>query len=578
MRTTIALAVLFAAPLPTLAQTGTGEPPIGPLESRDPSTKRLPAGPLRSPAAMAASGGFMSVQANVDENGMNILNDAGNEPSIAVDPTAPLRMAVGWRQFGNIQSSFRQAGWAWSTDGGRTWSGMDIIEPSIFRSDPVLTADANGTFYYLSLEVTGGDFHCDVFTSDDAGQTWPVKNFAYGGDKAWIVADTTGGIGDGNLYQPWNVAGNMFFPNLFSRSIGGGASWEDPVPYDDSFRPARPVFGTLDVGPDGAVYVGGARNSSFSEEFWVVKSSSAQDAGSPIEFEQIVSVDMGGALAIGEEPNPAGLMGQINVSVDRSGGLTDGNVYVLGSIDPPGTDPMDIHLIRSEDGGLNWSEPVRINDDEGNDWQWFGTMSVAPTGRIDVVWNDTRESGIANMNRLYYSSSDDGGVTWSANEALSPPFDSHLGWPQQNKLGDYYDMISDAVGAHLIWAATFNGEQDVYYLRIGDYDCNGNGIGDEIDLADGTSGDCNNNGIPDECEIAAGTLVDENGNGIPDICDCAGDVTGDGTVDVEDLVQVILDWGPCGDPCPSDTDGNGFVDVEDLVAVILGWGECGDGI
>jgi hypothetical protein len=61
-------------------------------------------------------------------------------------------------------------------------------------------------------------------------------------------------------------------------------------------------------------------------------------------------------------------------------------------------------------------------------------------------------------------------------------------------------MVSDATGAHVAYAATFNGEQDVYYLRIGDYDCNSNGIGDAVDISSGTSLDRNSNGIPDECE------------------------------------------------------------------------------
>jgi hypothetical protein len=33
-------------------------------------------------------------------------------------------------------------------------------------------------------------------------------------------------------------------------------------------------------------------------------------------------------------------------------------------------------------------------------------------------------------------------------------------------MGDYFDMYSDEAGAHLAWAATFNGEQDVYYSVI----------------------------------------------------------------------------------------------------------------
>ena len=39
-------------------------------------------------------------------------------------------------------------------------------------------------------------------------------------------------------------------------------------------------------------------------------------------------------------------------------------------------------------------------------------------------------------------------------------------FPNQNKIGDYYTLVSDETGAHVVYAATFNGEQDVYYLRV----------------------------------------------------------------------------------------------------------------
>ena len=58
------------------------------------------------------------MQVNVNAFGNNIAGDAANEPSIAVDPTDPLRIAIGWRQFDNVASDFRQAGWAFTADGG----------------------------------------------------------------------------------------------------------------------------------------------------------------------------------------------------------------------------------------------------------------------------------------------------------------------------------------------------------------------------------------------------------------------------------------------------------------------------
>ena len=50
-----------------------------------------------------------SSQVNVNAAGQNIPNDAANEPSLCIDPLNPRRMAVGWRQFTNISSNFRQA-------------------------------------------------------------------------------------------------------------------------------------------------------------------------------------------------------------------------------------------------------------------------------------------------------------------------------------------------------------------------------------------------------------------------------------------------------------------------------------
>ncbi len=49
-----------------------------------------------------------------------------------------------------------------------------------------------------------------------------------------------------------------------------------------------------------------------------------------------------------------------------------------------------------------------------------------------------------------------------------------------------------------------------------------------------------------------------------------GDVTGDGIVDVVDLLAVLSAWGPCPD-CPEDLNGDGVVDVLDLLIVLSNW-------
>lgn len=443
--------------------------------------------------ARADLASFSIVQVNVRGNGMNILNDAANEPSIAVDPNNPNRMAIGWRQFDSITSDFREAGWGYTRDGGRTWSFPGVLEDGVFRSDPVLNFAADGTFYYCSLKSVSG-LSCDVFESNDQGASWGVPRPAFGGDKQWIAVDRTGGIGDGHIYEAWSTAGACCGTNVFTRSTNGGLSFELP-----SNIPDTPHWGTMDVAPNGALFVAGVDNAN---AFRVARSSTAQDPLAFPTWDFVSTVNLGGAISVfvTNGPNPEGLLGQVGIAVDPSTGPTAGWVYLLCTVDPPGADPVDVHFSRSTDGGNTWSTPIRINDDPSGNWQWFGTMSVAPNGRIDVVWNDTRNSGVAQVSQLFYASSSDGGTTWSANQAISPAWDSYLGWPNQFKIGDYYHMVSDAVGASLAWAATFNGEQDVYYLRIGDYDCNVNGVPDSLDLVQGTVTDLNHNGIPDVCE------------------------------------------------------------------------------
>jgi hypothetical protein len=442
-------------------QTGsrTADDPGPPLHVEVPDDPRIEVSPDAvqvTPQIRYLRGEHVAIQVNVDANGNNIVGDAGNEPSIAVDPTNPNRMVIGWRQFDTIASNFRQAGYGFTTDGGHTWTfDGRIIDEGVFRSDPVLAADTEGNFYYNSLTANDQqtEFSCQVFDSSDGGQTWGPAVQAYGGDKQWMVCDNTDSMGQNNLYANWNGVFSCCDGD-FSVSYNQNQSWSNLL-----WLPGSPRWGTLAIGPDGELYING-------DGFIVIKSSTIKDPFLPPAWDFNVSVNMGGSMVGWGGPNPGGLSGQGWIATDTSGGPNDGHVYMLSSVDPPGADPLDIHFVRSTDGGLTWSAPLRVNDDVSGNWQYFGTMSVAPNGRIDAVWNDTRGDPGGYMTETYYAYSEDGGLTWSANEPLTSPWDPHVGWPNQNKIGDYYDMVSDNDGANLAFATTLNGEQDVYFMRI----------------------------------------------------------------------------------------------------------------
>ncbi len=433
--------------------------PLGvePLETRGDSPMRIFRTGI-SERMVSVHGGYTSYQVNVDANGMNITGDAANEPSITVDPTNRSRMAIGWRQFNSSASNFRQAGWAYTGDGGMTWRFPGVLENNVFRSDPVLLADETGRFFYLSLLE---NFYDDLWRSLDGGGSWLNLGPATGGDKQWITIDNTNSSGHGFLYQSWSTAGNNYGGRQFSRSTDGGASWENPVNIPNSL-----IWGTLEVDTNGNLFQGGINPNT--EQFFCERSTNAKNAGATPAFDQVTAVDLGGRLGVSQPINPVGLVGQAFLAVDRSGTSTNNNVYLLASVLPTGAATgSDVMFARSTDGGASFSAPIRINDDGANTsrWHWLAALAVAPNGRLDAVWLDTRNSTNNLDSQLYYSYSFDAGTTWSANIAVTAAFNPTIGYPNQEKLGDYLTIVSDTMGADVAYPATFNGEEDVYYVR-----------------------------------------------------------------------------------------------------------------
>ena len=414
-----------------------------------------------SPRMVSVHDQFTSHQVNVDANGQNILGDAANEPSISVDPTNGSKMTIAWRQFNSVTSNFRQAGWGYTSNGGTSWTFPGVLENNVFRSDPVSNSDETGKFFYLSLQSDQAQsFFCDdVWRSLNGGQSWTEQGPAHGGDKEWFTIDKTNGMGHGFQYQFWTGFFNCD-GGEFSRSTDGGVTWMNPINIPNS-----PQTGTLDVDTNGNLFIGGTGGGS---QFLCIRSSNAQNGGVTPTFDQVTTVNLGGSLVQGGI-NGVGLCGQTFLVIDRSGTGTNNNIYMLASVQPTGaTNGTDVMFARSTNGGQTFSTPKRINDDPINHskWHWLGTLSVAPNGRIDSVWLDTRNAANNTDSQLFYSYSTDAGVTWSPNVSVSNSFNPFLGYPNQNKIGDYITIVSDNTGADVAYAATFNNEEDVYYVRL----------------------------------------------------------------------------------------------------------------
>jgi hypothetical protein len=82
--------------------------------------------------------------------------------------------------------------------------------------------------------------------------------------------------------------------------------------------------------------------------------------------------------------------------------------------------------------------------------------------------------------------------------------------------------------------------------------------------------DCNGNGVPDDCDIADGTSRDFNGNAIPDECECLGDIVEDDEINLSDLAQLVGSYGMTSGAMyeDGDLDADGDVDLTDLAEMV----------
>ena len=174
-----------------------------------------------------------------------------------------------------------------------------------------------------------------------------------------------------------------------------------------------------------------------------------------------------GATRVAEPINTEGFIEQFFLAADRSGTSTNDNVYARECFAIRFYRWQRRDVRRSTDGGNTFSAPRRINDDPVNHakWHWFGTLSSRgavesmSSGTIRITLRQRHFAALLFFQHRWRN-------TWSPNVAVSNPFNPFIGYPNQSKIGDYITVVSDDDSANVAYAATFNGEEDIYYVRI----------------------------------------------------------------------------------------------------------------
>ncbi|HLE16323.1 MAG TPA: sialidase family protein [Anaerolineales bacterium] len=133
----------------------------------------------------------------------------------------------------------------------------------------------------------------------------------------------------------------------------------------------------------------------------------------------------------------------------------NGTIYVIYSV--PLNEGRGIYLARSEDGGENWAQPVRIFDGVSAGWQMVDQPQITqtPDGDLHALWVHKPLPGESGTLGLYYARSGDGGNTWSEAEQVAG---TNVIWSQITS--------ADKGSVYRNWQEEINGEPVIRYQHL----------------------------------------------------------------------------------------------------------------
>ncbi|MEW5980183.1 MAG: sialidase family protein [Acidobacteriota bacterium] len=364
---------------------------------------------------------------------------------------------------------------AYSRDGGKSWQHLlpPLYPFGESGGDPILAVGPDGTFYYANLAFNGQGTSTIGFTrSLDGGATWSALVDATASvssgfdfqDKDWMAVDNTTSSYRGTIYIVWTRFSDDTSINLV-RSSDGGRTWSSSVRVAGAASEEHVVQGAnIGIGPNGEVYV-----AYFDSSLPGVAMAKSVDGGnsfsSPVIVYRADELQLFEVLSGGFD-NPL----FPSVAVDTSNGPHRGSVYVALNLRPSAADDSDVVLVRSVDGGMNWSPPTRMSDDATTTDQFHPAVGVAGDGTLVAMWYDRRNDPVNNvLLDVYATCSTDGGATFSPNTRLTSsswpliptPFGLRRGYH-----GDYNQLSFGPLGVLFTWADDRSGKDPDVYSAI----------------------------------------------------------------------------------------------------------------
>ncbi len=547
---------------------------------------------------------------------------AGTASGLALNPVDPSVLFLGRHNQGVYRS----------IDGGATWEQLTNGLPSDdVRRVLIAIADSNPDRVFAAI-INGSAGLRGLYRTDDGGDTWThlVNTPDFPRPQGWYDAfvgvdpNNANVVYCGGVFPTYAEAGVI-------KSTNGGQSWAD-ITIGVQGGQLHPDQHTIAFGPDGTIWVGndgGVWKSTNGGLRWINTNRTltitqnynisinpqdpdqimggTQDNGTverrkdAEHWPQLVAGDGGFSAYDFENPNIQ-YSTYVNLSVQRFINGVFSNITGPWDDDPVNfiaplvMDPNDSHTLL---GGTNrvWRTH---NAHAGANWAAISPSSIGGGGTLNAIAVAVGDSD------MIYSGSSTGRVSVTTNASTwANRSDGLPGSQISDIILDPADPNRAYVGFHKTFGARLyvtnnagvNWTDATGDLPVGvsaravevDWQAEppaifvGTGVGVYTSLDAGKTWTKDGDDLPN---VNIGDLAIDRARGMiyagtygrgvwksPLPITCPGDVDGDGAVTFQDLLDVLIAWGPCAG-CPEDLDRDGNVEFADVLIVLGAWGVC----
>lgn len=347
--------------------------------------------------------------------------------SLAINPNNPDHVVAStllleWD--GSLMGYALGANFFKSNDGCQNWSGGDEAVDYPNRGYQTISFNQNDRVFISHADADKG---VSMSYTSNNGLTWNTKvvaeapggAFGYNREGSMCIDNFSTGLQSGNVYCVWHRQGSLINNEqiMFSKSTNSGLTWSPEVGISSEIGYyADNNFPDIATGPNGEVYVCWLLEEVYTCDETAIGFNASLTGGLVWQTERKIHDQIRAPYST--QPKTFRIRSSPSIACDVSDGPFRGDIYVVWcNVGYPGENDgenPDVYIMKSDDEGQTWSDPVQVNTDPvpGGSSQVLPVIACDPvTGILSVIYYDDRDCGLEELN-VWIANSYDGGQSW----------------------------------------------------------------------------------------------------------------------------------------------------------------------